>query len=1343
MGRILITLLTMSPLLHAEETTPWNRSQIYNCIPQESPCRCEPDAVEPEFPCCCELDDVEPESSCCGEPQCCNFGSLRSTVTVKHIGGSGIGYDRGYSSLNAYLVPLGSCEEWGPYLDLQGHFFNNGRWAANAGLGIRYLDSIVWGGNVYYDYRDTGHHHYNQIGVGLEAIGACWSININGYLPFGKKKSPFFGFSNTDTGEVSEFAYFQEHHIILQLPGTKELSAKKEFAFKGLNANATFRLFQSETFALDLAGGPYYYTGYYDKHALGGQGSASLRVGEFISLNLIGSYDNLFHGRIQGSLALSMPLGPKGYGKSCKRSACCVPSFCDYRLSRGADRNEIIVVDKQEKVLAPALEGRQEPAINPFTGDPYFVWFVDNTSSSDGTYESPFPTLIQAQTASAPYDLIYVFPGDGTDKGMDAGILLQDNQQLLGSGTPVTLPTTEGTIVIPAQTSGGPLITFVGSAVVTLANNNVISGMHIGTSSIGISGSSIADLKVVSCEMDASPLPILLNEVTGSGTISNNMFTEYTNQGIQIISTAGTNNLTIASNTFTAMAAAPNTFGLTVSLSGTSDLSLDISDSSFSEHTNTSISLFSSDSSILNPTIANNTIAAPGGVANTIAIAYGPGGTSSNATITGNTLLNHEGNSLNITADSAVAFTSTISNNTVQGIAGTSTKAIAMDTSNTSSATWSTTISGNTCTGGFTQADIYLDPRGTSTLSSAIVSENTTIGDSGATSPFGIQLDADDTSTVTSLQILNNQSRNHISSEIAVSSRGTSTEVSTTISNNSLSTTGGVATGNGIQLSANDASEISAVVSSNVISNMHNTGVSLFTSDTANASLTASSNLLTGPTGVINTSGISFNSNDSSSQTVSLSENHLQNFSTLSISSNVSDASTISSTLNSNTIIGEAGISQKAISLSSATGATGNWSTIIKNNIAKGGFNQADIYLNPQGTATLTSATITGNTTTGPNDGSGPFGIQLDADEGSTAASLLIDDNSCKNHSSAEIIITARGMSAPSITTTISNNSLASDAVTTQNLISLTTINNGSINGEVSSNSCTGTSTSAIQVSAADTSILSATIASNTCSNYTSNGISVNANQTASVTAPISGNTLSTGSIISAGITLNISDSSTMDTTIASNIISHHETQSIGVNYFASSLICSIQNNDISIGSVTGAAFGIITNLGGATQTIDISGNNVSTEAGGIGSQYGIVCPQQSASGSSKVLTIFNNTVTDCGNAPAMSIPLTAGIALPLISTDDLFVDCESNTTVNCGVGPDGQGGILGGRLNIGAGTPGHYCWTLHDCVSDTDFSLVNDPPAGMASDFTLDALGNTGVVIPFMGSPFSVGSCP
>ena len=81
---------------------------------------------------------------------------------------------------------------------------------------------------------------------------------------------------------------------------------------------------QKKSIAIDLSAGPYYYKGYRHKHAIGGQGAISLRIREYVSVDILGSYDNLFHGRIQATVSLSIPLGPKT-GR--KQPPYFVPSF--------------------------------------------------------------------------------------------------------------------------------------------------------------------------------------------------------------------------------------------------------------------------------------------------------------------------------------------------------------------------------------------------------------------------------------------------------------------------------------------------------------------------------------------------------------------------------------------------------------------------------------------------------------------------------------------------------------------------------------------------------------------------------------------------------------------------------------------------------------------------------------------------------------------------------------------------------------------------------------------------------------------------------------------------------
>ena len=134
------------------------------------------------------------------------------------------------------------------------------------------------------------------------------------------------------------------------------------------------------------------------------------------------------------------------------------------------------------------VNGKKSRAINPKTKNPYVVWFVNNTSPApgSGTFKSPFPTLVQAQNASKPNDIIYIFLGDGTDKGMNAGISLQKGQQLLGSSTSQCVKTTLGAIKIPAQTEGLPTISNTNSTFASTSFNaifmqfgdNVVSGLN-------------------------------------------------------------------------------------------------------------------------------------------------------------------------------------------------------------------------------------------------------------------------------------------------------------------------------------------------------------------------------------------------------------------------------------------------------------------------------------------------------------------------------------------------------------------------------------------------------------------------------------------------------------------------------------------------------------------------------------------------------------------------------------------------------------------------------------------------------------------------------------------------
>lgn len=399
----------------------------------------------------------------CEEETWCTLQSPRTQrVECKHIEANGIGYSQGYSTLEGFFtIPytLDGC--WVPFLDARIHIFNDGEPAVNGGVGVRYLtDSKVWGFNTYYDYRKTHRFHYNQIGFGFENLGKTWDYRINAYFPVGDKESRSFH---------NHFKQFKHHSIIL--------SGKKEIAMKGVNAEVAAHAFTKENYDLYVAAGPYYFE-QEGKTAFGGEGRVSLTLFDYVKLQLSGSYDSLFRGIVQGEVGLTFSFGGKRTIKSCQS---CPNNYCAQqqqmiktRALQSVDRNEIVVLTNKRK-------NRQ--AINPATGNPYTVWFVNNTSHGQGTYESPFNTLSAAESASHPNNLIYVFKGDGTSTGMNAGIILQNGQQLLGAGINQQIATTLGTITIPAQESGLPVISNsndpTGFGIQLSLGNNVVSGFNL------------------------------------------------------------------------------------------------------------------------------------------------------------------------------------------------------------------------------------------------------------------------------------------------------------------------------------------------------------------------------------------------------------------------------------------------------------------------------------------------------------------------------------------------------------------------------------------------------------------------------------------------------------------------------------------------------------------------------------------------------------------------------------------------------------------------------------------------------------------------------------------------
>ncbi|MBS0627307.1 MAG: hypothetical protein JSS09_03745, partial [Verrucomicrobia bacterium] len=703
-------------------------------------------------------------------------------ITMRHIEGNGVGYNQGYSTLEGFFtLPATLDKPWIPFLDLRGHIFNNGKPAANAGVGLRYLSSRVWGINTYYDYRKTSHLNYNQISVGLESLGRLLDFRINGYLPVGQKAQRY------DT----KMDGFKGNYLIL--------SRKKEFDMKGANAEMGVHITNNKYAALYAAAGPYYLD-YKGINAWGGEFRLGLDITDYIKIEGNTSYDNIFNWIAQGQFSVNIPFGgketvrPKG-GRSWKNEG----SMMARALQR-VDRNEIIVIDKKTQ---------KRNAIDPTTGRPYYFVFVDNTSHSNGTFESPYNTLLAAQNNSSPNDIIYVYPGDGTTTGMDAGITLQDSQRLLSSSFNHVVNTTWGNFTIAATTNALPQVTNLTTAsnVVQLANNNEVSGFKILNNNSGGDGITTGSRTATT------------NFIATHNTILGDDHSE--TYGINLFNTDGS--ITITDNSFVDQSIATLIQGNSLSDTNYLISTNNMSSSSYG------MFIHFSDCSNVSTSILGNTIAA---------INRNLDYQQTNSTLVAqNNLLVEDNNftctfsNLTTSAEGTGNLAITIANNTLSSASATGNRHVFSDSSKVTLAVNNNTVTANTiCTSITTSDTVNL----VATISNNVMEAAT--GD-------GFTNSLNDSSVVTLTINANTLTTHSAGSSNRITSSDDVTLIAT-ISDNQVTST----SGSGFSQTFNDSSIGTVTINNNNI-NVSLFGLSLAENNTANVTYTATNNTLSNSSG--------------------------------------------------------------------------------------------------------------------------------------------------------------------------------------------------------------------------------------------------------------------------------------------------------------------------------------------------------------------------------------------------------------------------------------------------------------------------------------------------------------
>ena len=183
------------------------------------------------------------------------------------------------------------------------------------------------------------------------------------------------------------------------------------------------------------------------------------------------------------------------------------------------------------------------------------VWYVKNNAAANGTGRSsdPFDTLAEAQTASSAGDTIYVFYGDGTTTGQAAGIVLKDQQRLLGEGVALTMPV--------SVNGGANPTTLRAAGSKPLIDNTAGDCVSVSTASIGATFSNI-EVRGLNIAANTNGLDVTTaNTFGGSFEFADNIIRSSSLEGVDI-NGAGTGTLIVSihDNTITS-----NGYGIDIS----------------------------------------------------------------------------------------------------------------------------------------------------------------------------------------------------------------------------------------------------------------------------------------------------------------------------------------------------------------------------------------------------------------------------------------------------------------------------------------------------------------------------------------------------------------------------------------------------------------------------------------------------------------------------------------------------------------------------------------------------------------------------------------------------------
>ncbi|MCH2213066.1 MAG: right-handed parallel beta-helix repeat-containing protein [Fuerstiella sp.] len=340
----------------------------------------------------------------------------------------------------------------------------------NYGAILRHFDqsrNAIWGMNFFGDYDSTGQlgDYYTRAGFGLEYLSRYFDFIVNGYVNTGSdgvlsSRTPISGLSLLGNNVVRSFSETREN--VYQGVDWK---IGTPIPWLGKRGAKTFL-------------GSYYLTSEFGtKEALGLSAQFQVQFTESVEANVFYTNDEVFGSNSWVNIAYILP--------NARQRRVLRPLKVQERLTDPVRRTNPIHT-KVERSIVTAAE------INPDTGLPWFLNFVDPNATTDGqgTVESPFRTLEMAAAANgATVDGIRITPRvdeTGTNLTVDGGLDLFPNQAIFSSHKDFVLFVDAGTpFVIPAASTSaaGPLISnptiTAGGSVLRIADGVRVNGLQI------------------------------------------------------------------------------------------------------------------------------------------------------------------------------------------------------------------------------------------------------------------------------------------------------------------------------------------------------------------------------------------------------------------------------------------------------------------------------------------------------------------------------------------------------------------------------------------------------------------------------------------------------------------------------------------------------------------------------------------------------------------------------------------------------------------------------------------------------------------------------------------------